>query len=589
MFSNTSFSEMISYNGNGRWIKNVVVILISVIVTLLCSRFFKSDTIQIRVVVESPKIISYQVYYSRDNLGFNDENSLKISNKYINSSELLEFVIPSISIDGVRLHFGQGGETGNIILHSLKINDQNISLPYVFSHGELNDIDHIHWNNSSAVISNHKLNPYVVLPKELSNYKAKRRYNLFPLLTVFIVTMLLAEALLFCYFPHFYAKDAAKGKVTGNLVFVSIIAILLFLPITHFDKRDASIEENRMLASFPSIHTKGGLNHNFGKEFEAWLNDRFAGRSTYIRLYDFYNSLFYVGNLENEKAFVGLDDWLFYKKENSIELFQGKLDFTANQLHIIAANLQQQKQWLASQNIAYSVLIVPNKEDVYFEFYNPYIHKSAKNDRIQQLKNYLDNNDYNISLVYPLDFYLKKKGEDKLLYCKNDTHWSEYGAFLGYLAWMEQVTTLKQDICVLRADQFEFINKTHSLPGDLQLILKLDKDPRYSVIQYTVPTLIEGCKYKETESIQDSRNHSIIRTVCPNKNYKVVVFRDSFAGALLPYLSSTFKEVVYVWTHDIGTYREFIRKEKPDIVLHEMVSRYSHLLLVKPDATKGEP
>lgn len=569
-------------------IKILIVLLLSVLITLLCSRFFKIDDIRIKAVIESPEIINLQLQYSRDNLGFDENHSLIVSNKFVNRSELLEFSIPERSVDGLKLTFGNGGVIGPITVRSIKINGNGISLPAVFSKGVLQGVEQIEWKNDSAVLSNHHSNPYIVLPKEISAYKSQRRYKLLPLMTIFIISLLLTAMLVFKYFPHFYVASNKKSQVTNNLAFVTIVAILLILPITHFDKRDSSIDENRMLAAFPAFIIQDGFNQNFSKEFEAWLNDRFAGRSTYIKIHEFYNSLFFVGNLENDKAFLGLNDWVFYKKENSVELFQGKLDFSANQLQLIAANLQQQNQWFASQNITYSLFIAPNKEDVYFEFYNPYIHKSNTIDRIQQLKIFLDDNNTNVSLVYPLKKYLDEKNDEKLLYCKNDTHWSEYGAYLGYLAWMDELKTIKDGIDSLQPDQFDFIYRTSTLPGDLEKMLKLDKEKRYSKIQYTVPTLIGGYKFKTVESVENSHKHLIERTVCPDKNYKVIVFRDSYAGAMMPYISSTFHEVIYVWSHDLNLYRDFIRKEKPDIVLHEMVSRYSHLLLIKPNIIKGD-
>ena len=569
-------------------IKILFVTLLSIIITLLCSRFFKIDDIRIEAIVESPATINFKLQYSRDNLGFDEKRSIIVSNRFVNKSELIEFSIPEASIDGLKFIFGNESENGSITFHSLKINGNVISLPSLFSKDTLQGIEQIKWKNNSVVLTSLRSNPSIVFPKEISSYNSKRHYKLLPLMTLFIISLILTAMLVFKYFPHFYVESEEKKQVTINLAFVTIVALLLIFPITHFDKRDASIDENRMLASFPVFNVQDGLDHNFSKEFEAWLNDRFAGRSTYIRLHDSYNSLFFVGNFENDKAFLGLDDWIFYKKENSVELFQGKLDFSENQLHLISSNLQQYKQWFASQGITYSLFIAPNKEDVYFDFYNPYIHKTKSLDRIQQLKIYLENNGNNVSLVYPLNKYLDEKNKGKLLYCKNDTHWSEYGAYLGYLAWMDELKTLKKGIDTLQPDQFVFFNKTSSLPGDLEKMLKLDKEKRYSEIQYSVPTLIGGYKYKTVDSAENSHKHLIERTVCPDKNYKVIVFRDSFTGALVPYISSTFHEVIYVWSHDLNLYRDFIRKEKPDIVLHEMVSRYSHLLMTKPNELKGE-
>lgn len=571
----------------GHFLKHFLILFLSLTVTFLCGRFFKEDTIRAEIVAQSTQKTEYRLFYSKDRMGFNETDFLRNTNKFTNQNEMLEFSISAASVDGLRLSFMQSGENGTIRIDSLKINGEKISLPYIFSRGKLNDIGSVVLNHDTVMITTSGRNPYVVMPEDVSGYKAKRHYRSLPLLTVFIITLLLTEGLFFFYFPHFYMESDTNAKVTEKLVFIAVVAILLTLPVTHFDQSDTSTSENRMLASFPVFLTQKGLNPLFGREFEAWLNDRFAGRGTYLKIHDYYNSAFYTGKFENEKAFKGKEDWLFYKAENSVELYQGKLDFTKKQMELIAANLQQQKQWMTSQDILYSVFIAPNKEDVYFEYYDPHINKSNKIDRIQRLKQFLDDTDSGISFVYPLRQFLNEKTKDKLLYWKNDTHWSEYGAYFGYLVWMKELKKLNRDVNVLQPDQFRLYSAVHKA-GDLQQMLKMDRDARYDDLQYAVPKLMADYKYIVTETGEDSRKNRIIRTVCPERNFKVIVFRDSFAENLLPYLSSTFHEVIYVWSHDVDSYKGFIQKEKPDIILHEMVSRFAHLLLVQPDAAKGE-
>ena len=52
---------------------------------------------------------------------------------------------------------------------------------------------------------------------------------------------------------------------------------------------------------------------------------------------------------------------------------------------------------------------------------------------------------------------------------------------------------------------------------------------------------------------------------------KAVVYRDSFAGRLIPFLSEHFSRASYVWDNEFGF--EQIEREKPDIVIQEFVAR----------------
>ncbi len=59
---------------------------------------------------------------------------------------------------------------------------------------------------------------------------------------------------------------------------------------------------------------------------------------------------------------------------------------------------------------------------------------------------------------------------------------------------------------------------------------------------------------------------------------RALVFRDSCASALAPFLSEHFSRVVYVWQNNFDA--GMVREEKPDVVVQEIVGR--HLTYVAP-------
>ena len=50
------------------------------------------------------------------------------------------------------------------------------------------------------------------------------------------------------------------------------------------------------------------------------------------------------------------------------------------------------------------------------------------------------------------------------------------------------------------------------------------------------------------------------------------MFRDSFANALIPFLSESFDRIVYVWQPDV--HPQVVQIEKPDVVIHEIAERF---------------
>jgi len=51
-----------------------------------------------------------------------------------------------------------------------------------------------------------------------------------------------------------------------------------------------------------------------------------------------------------------------------------------------------------------------------------------------------------------------------------------------------------------------------------------------------------------------------------------VMFRDSFANALIPYLAEDFSRVAFVWDRDLDP--ELVLRERPDVVIQEIVGRF---------------
>ena len=253
----------------------------------------------------------------------------------------------------------------------------------------------------------------------------------------------------------------------------------------------------------------------------------------------------------------------------------------------ILDNLEQQQAWCKEQGIAYSILIAPNKEDVYGEFYDPHIVQVQKNDRIQQLQTYLKEQHCPVSVIYPLPLLREKKETGNLLYWKLDTHWSDYGTYWGYLAWMQALQQQVKDLEILQPQQMTWQEMT-KFDGDLARMLQMDISEDKTAAVYVKPVPAGGWPYEMAECRKDEAGTPrFIRTVCAGKPHKVILFRDSFSTSLLPYMSSTFGEVIYIWDHDLSSYAGLIQKEKPDIVLHELVSRSAMNLLWDTDTWQG--
>ena len=364
-----------------------------------------------------------------------------------------------------------------------------------------------------------------------------------------------------------------KTESWFNVFLVIGSFLLLCIPLTKINTSDISTSENRKLNVFPSLLVNNIFNYNYGKQFDSWLNDHFRGREKALK-YNYRIESFLAGRVENEKAFEGKDGWLFYKGDNSIANFQNLNNFTDDELLTIKNKLEEKRDFCAVLGAHYNVVIAPDKNKVYGEYYPEYYHKVNEIGRGEQLYRYLQKNS-DLKVIYPLDKLLATKDIYELYY-KNDTHWNSMGAFIGY---EQLIKMLKADYPDLKAFQLnDFVIGEKAVDGDLQNMLNL-KNRTYTTITLDFkgkPTYKLQNKAPKTENIDAGTSYIITDS---SKKYNVIIFRDSFCTVLQPILSEQFGHVEYLWTRNFFGNLKLLQEKKPDIVIDEAVERYAQGLV----------
>jgi hypothetical protein len=62
---------------------------------------------------------------------------------------------------------------------------------------------------------------------------------------------------------------------------------------------------------------------------------------------------------------------------------------------------------------------------------------------------------------------------------------------------------------------------------------------------------------------------------------RALIFRDSFASRLVPFLSEHFSRAVYLWQNDFDA--NAVLTEKPDVVIQEIVGRHLYNFIPSPE------
>ena len=545
-------------------LKFILLIILSLTITVTISDKFFDAGVKVEFDVFSEMPIEYQ-FFADEGQDFCEEKSIHVAGKKRKEYEHIEAIIVSNNVNNIRVDFG--ADNNSVMIKNFKINSEPIDLHDLFVNA--NQIEVINVKDGEAKFRTIAPDPFVVIHQ----YKSGGQYEWLYVISVFFLSIIILYPVIF-YIEKIMTGNKERAIEAAFLVIVFAICVV---PVVHINKEDVDKRENRMLAKRPQLWVNGKINEKYGKQMENYLNDRFNGRNSYIKIHDKINDALLGDDYDGRKAFSGKDNWLFFKDDYSVELYQHRMPFTDNELGVIKTRLERQTMWFKEHGIYYSIMLAPNKADVYGEFYREDVHQKNTQDRVQLLLVHMGGTDVNI--IYPLD-RIREHKKDGLLYWKTDTHWNPLGAYWGYWDWMQDLKKHIPDIEPITLAEMDLIETRHT-KGDLSNMLKIEDTRRWEDDVYYDLVKKNGWDYTlQVEEIHgDGSTPNIIHTINPGKKHKVVMFRDSFAKSMVPYIASTFGEVYFMWNRDYDKYTDLILGSNVDIVLNEFVSRRADQLL----------
>ena len=282
-----------------------------------------------------------------------------------------------------------------------------------------------------------------------------------------------------------------------------------------------SSSENRTLAEFPQIKTEEGINVQWLSDAGEYFQDHFAFRNELVTANALINGKI-LGTSTASGVIQGTDGWLYYK--DSLEDYLGENLLEDRSLYNISHILSLMQEYLAEKNVQFVFTVAPNKNSLYDENM-PYYDscKVSDNKNLINLRKYLKNE--NVSYV---DLYEPLAKADEILYHKRDSHWNNKGAALA------------SDLLL------EGLGKEHESYTDETYTVKTDFTGDLDEMLYPLATTPEDEIYYdrqttfayvgEVESNFDPR----ITTVNPVKTGSLVMYRDSFGNALLPFMADVY-------------------------------------------------
>lgn len=358
------------------------------------------------------------------------------------------------------------------------------------------------------------------------------------------------------------------------------ISIYTSFILGFFEKyEDISANENRSLATLPSLSlTKDGIN-KFPKLVEEYYSDRFGLRDWFVKCYNLvkYN----LGDSPSDDVTLGKDGWLFLGSiKNGYSNYSDPIGdarninlFSDDELKKFAKYMTSINAWLSDRGIIFVFVIAPDKHTIYFEKLPVYISKVNKYSATDQVIDYLHRHT-NVPVVDLRAKLIESKNKYQLYY-KTDTHWNHSGANIAQYEIMREIKRFFPKS--IKPQLFELKNG-YSEDGDLARLIGVSGFKEYNPLPIFKNTC-QPSKYPKNATYREPYSYS-----CKGQQINVLVYRDSFFEALIPYFARKFRHSTYVWEKPtLSSLKKYVDSEHPDIVIEEWAERdFPYVLKFQP-------
>ncbi len=335
----------------------------------------------------------------------------------------------------------------------------------------------------------------------------------------------------------------------AHLTSIVFLVIIIAPMATHFlfgEKDKVSQNERRALASAPALSQALTDWPGYTKALNAWMNDRFGFRRDLILL---HHKLRRELDLEEKRnALRGINGWLFTTVNKAMAMHQGLAPFGPGEAEAWLDGAVKIKKAAEEKGAKFFILIPPNKISVYPENLPGHPIRVAGMSRINELQAHASSK--GVTIINPLTKLLEHK-QNAALYYKTDTHWTAYGAFVGYQNLMQSITAAGINTPVVSQAQLKEIpNSQHT--GDIFGLLGEENPIPETISRYRLnapsPTtsVTEHSEFDFNAFKAKTWTTKLETSEGTDTRPNLLVIGDSFFNALAPYLRESFSTVTYV-------------------------------------------
>ena len=288
----------------------------------------------------------------------------------------------------------------------------------------------------------------------------------------------------------------------------------------------------------PEFNMEHFLSGDFTKEFEKYLSDQFVKKEFWTGLKASAEKL--TLSQENNGVYFGKDGYLFERFDKS----EKQLNENIESLKFFAEKADGMSTYFA---------LIPTSVEIYPENLPLFAQTDSQEELIDEVKEKVDKSFKLVDVYSPL-----MESKEEYIYFRTDHHWTMRGAYYAYRETAKAMGFNPYEMDDFTVDTVSkdffgtFYSKAsdHSIAPDSIEVFKPKADIVYNV-EYDNNGKKTSSLYnldytskKDQYSLFLDGNHSKVKiTSSVKNNRKLVVIKDSYAHAFVPFLANHFEEV----------------------------------------------
>ncbi len=355
-------------------------------------------------------------------------------------------------------------------------------------------------------------------------------------------------------------------KTQKRITTLFFMITVTFLPlITLFSRKESFSElENRVLSGAPEFSVENWFDKTFMNEFESYVSDHFVGREKWIS-----------AKIDTE-LMIGKEEIndIYITKERLMEKIP-RPDDKSVKSSVDAIN----KFAFDTQKPVY-VVIAPTSAGVYAGNLKKNTPQLDQKEIINDIYSKLDSSVLSVDVYETL--YARK---DEYIYYRTDHHWTTLGAYYAYNVAIQKMgfTPVAYSKYNIEHASDEFLGTYHS--KTLYDKLKPDIIDIYTCIG---GSSVVSCKVNSGKNVSEydsiyfrdfltkkdkyctylgSNQPAVTITTNVGSDKKLLVFKDSYANSLIPFLVQHYSEITVLDMRYVANYKDYADPEEYSQVL----------------------